>query len=51
MRCLYRTKVTDCSIRKIGELPFDLYFGACAQINEETFIMCFDYYESKVCHV
>ena len=44
------SKVTDCSLKKIGKLEFDFAYGACAVVNEESIYLCFNRFE-KQCHV
>ena len=34
-------KVTDCSLKRVGSLPFDHKFGSCAANGNELFL-CFD---------
>ena len=34
-------KVTDCSLKKIGNLRFDFTYGTCAVVNEESIYLCF----------
>ena len=34
-------KVVDCSLKTIGTLPFDHYFGSCATTSNQVFL-CFD---------
>ena len=36
------SKVTDCSLKKIGKLEFEFVFGACAVVNEESIYLCFN---------
>ena len=36
------SKVTDCSLKKIGKLEFEFAFGACAVVNEESIYLCFN---------
>ena len=44
-------KVTDCSLKRIGKLPFTFEFGACAATMDQIFL-CFDYNgDAKTCHV
>ena len=40
-------KVIDCSLKRIGTLPFELYVGACAATSEQVFL-CFDLQVCKV---
>ena len=43
-------KVTNCSLKRIGTLPFTLYYGACAATMDRVFL-CIDYYgDKKTCH-
>ena len=34
--------VDQCRLTKKGELPFDMYFGACAQRNNQEVFVCFE---------
>ena len=44
-------KVSDCSLRRIGTLPFDHKFGSCAA-NANQLFLCFDLNtDGKSCHV
>ena len=44
-------KVTNCSLKRIGTLPFTFEFGACAATRDQIFL-CFDYNgDAKTCHV
>ena len=47
--------VDECRLTKIGELPFRMSFGACAQRDNEKIFICFeDFGDSstyKNCHV
>ena len=36
-------KVTDCSLKRIGNLRFDFSSGTCAVVNEESIYLCFGY--------
>ena len=35
------SEVTDCAVRKVGELDFDLLFGSCASAHDQLYL-CFD---------
>ena len=39
-------KVTNCSLKRIGTLPFTHFIGACAATNDQVFL-CFDYNSDK----
>ena len=42
--------MTDCSLKRIGSLPFDHKFGSCAA-NTNEFFLCFDLNtDGKTCH-
>ena len=43
------SKVEDCRLTSVGELPFDFEAGGC---NTFSFgiMLCFDYYAQQGCH-
>ena len=34
--------VDNCKLTRVGTLPFELYEGACTNVNNEEFYLCFD---------
>lgn len=40
------SRVANCGLNRIGQLPFNLQAGACAVVNEKIIIICFDWFES-----
>ena len=34
--------VDDCKLTRVGTLPFALKFGACTNVNDQEFYLCFD---------
>ena len=43
------SKLTNCSLRRIGSLDFHFNGGGCANFGNEKIVLCFDYYERKQC--
>ena len=43
------SKVTGCSMTRIGTLDFDFNGGGCTVFNQDTIVLCFDYYHRKEC--
>ena len=45
------SEVTSCGLTRIGTLEFDLWYGACANMNDEKVFLCFDLQndEGKLC--
>ena len=43
------SKLTGCSLQRIGTLAFDHHDGACTGVNDQRIYLCFDRYSSKVC--
>ena len=44
--------VYECTVKRLGDLPFDFDFGTCGTfvINRlPTILLCFDYYEGRKC--
>ena len=44
--------VSDCTLKRLGDLPFDFEGGTCGTFMIEslsTILLCFDYYERKKC--
>ena len=39
--------VDQCRLTKIGTLPFDMNFGACAQRNNQEVFICFEDYQDS----
>ena len=35
------SKITDCSLKRVGTLSFQFYFGGCAAVNEASVYLCF----------
>ena len=42
------SKVIDCQLRQVGELPFTFDYGACANIDDDRIYLCF--YSSQFNH-
>ena len=38
--------VDQCQLKKIGELTFDMFYGACAQRNDAKIYICFEAYNN-----
>ena len=54
----YKTQISlvdRCRLEKIGDLPFNMKYGACAQRDDEEVFICFEDYKDsstyKNCHV
>ena len=43
------SEVTSCGLNRIGTLSFDLREGACANMNDQTIFLCFDWDSTEVC--
>lgn len=45
------SKVVDCSLKRVGDLPYELYFPACGTFDfpEERSMMCFAGSHEKSC--
>ena len=43
------SSVTDCSLKRVGTLPFPMYLGSCFA-NSEQIVFCFDYYDNQQCY-
>ena len=47
--------VDQCQLKRVGDLPFDMVFGACAQRNDQQVYICFEVFNDsstgKNCHV
>ena len=43
------SKLTNCSLSRIGSLDFSFNGGGCANFGDEQIVLCFDYYERKQC--
>ena len=43
------SKLTNCSLSRVGSLDFDFNGGGCANFNNQKIVLCFDYYEKKQC--
>ena len=42
-------QVKNCQLKRLGHLPFDCFYGACAATADHVY-MCFDFDNSKTCH-
>ena len=42
-------EVTDCGLKRIGDLSFRFVSGSCANMYDEFIVMCFDLYDQKQC--
>ena len=42
--------VDDCKLTRVGTLPFQLYQGACTNVNNEEFYLCFGLYNIDSCY-
>ena len=45
------SKVKNCSLQRIGSLSFNFSDGGCAAVNENAIYLCFDWDDTKQCHV
>lgn len=54
------SKINGCQLDRVGELPFDFYYGACTNFiaRSEKILLCFDSYDRegrdtqlKTCHI
>ena len=46
------SKIIDCGLKRVGDLPFEFRHGACGTFNvfsEERVMLCFDYHEQRKC--
>ena len=46
------SRIENCGIKRLGDLPFDYYFGSCNTFLKPipTVLLCFYYEGPKVCH-
>ena len=46
------SKIENCQMTKIGDLPFEYNYGSCNTFLEPNprVLLCFDRYDPKVCH-
>ena len=42
--------VDDCKLTRVGTLPFELYRGACTNVNDQEFYLCFDWSNRNQCY-
>ena len=42
-------EVTDCGLKRIGDLSFRFVSGSCTNMNDEFIVMCFDLYDQDIC--
>lgn len=42
-------EVTDCGLKRIGDLSFRFVSGSCANMYDQFIVMCFDLYDQKQC--
>ena len=42
--------VDDCTLTRVGTLPFELYQGACTNVNNQEFYLCFDQNNPYKCY-
>ena len=46
------SKINDCRLKRVGDLPFDFTYGACGTYDvssEERVMLCFDMNEQRKC--
>ena len=46
------SKINDCRLKRVGDLPFDFEYGACGTYevsSEERVMLCFDMNEQRKC--
>ena len=45
------SKIMDCSLKRVGDLPYELHFSACGtfQFPEERSMICFAFEHAKSC--
>ena len=44
--------VSDCTVKRLGDLPFDFQYGTCGTFmisRLPAILLCFDYYERRKC--
>ena len=41
--------IDDCMLKRVGSLPFEFDLGACTNVNDFEFYLCFDYNNIKTC--
>ena len=44
------SQIVNCELKRIGQLPFDFRLGACTNVANQKFYLCFDYYDSRQCY-
>ena len=46
------SKIVDCSLKRVGDLPYELYYPACGTFKfpEERSMICFPYNHAKSCY-
>ena len=40
--------VSDCGLKRIGDLDFNMFYGSCFSSND-VMVLCFDRYETEQC--
>ena len=47
------SKINGCQLDRVGDLPFEFYYGACTNFISQTekVLMCFDVNQLKTCHI
>ena len=50
---LQMSKINGCQLDRVGDLPFEFYYGACTNFMAQTekVLMCFDINQLKTCHI
>ena len=45
------SKIMDCSLKRVGDLPYELYYPACGTFRfpEERSMICFAFEHAKSC--
>ena len=43
------SEVTECEVKRIGSLSFNLKFGTCGNSGDREIYLCFDFDEAKQC--
>ena len=41
--------VDDCTLKRVGDLPFRFMSGSCTNMYNEKIVMCFDAYDQQQC--
>ena len=51
--CVKISRIDGCNIKRVGNLEFDFYDGACNtyRFDVEKILFCFGDYSSRQCHL